>query len=131
MRSVDIDVGRLEASRPTVRHGITGVHDEVDQDLARVGSDAAGRRVGADDKLRLLAHQASQHRLHVTDRDRQVQWDGRADLSSREGQQLGGQSRRPIGGATNRVHAVPKLVCGRQRLSLQVLVQELSAATDG
>ena len=88
---VEIHFGCLDCECAAVRHGVTGVDDEVHDDLldlARVRFDEAWFRVHSENELYVLSNEPSKHLLDLSQNDVDFQDPWFDDLLATESQQL-------------------------------------------
>ena len=94
-----LGVHGLDGELSTCGHGIARVDGEVQNhllELARVGPDVARVRREGRPERDVLADQAAEHLLHILNHIVHVQHDGLEHLLAAEGQQLPGETSRPL-----------------------------------
>ena len=93
-------VGDLDGQPAAVRHGVAGIERQVEHGAFHLGRVGQGvPQAAGDDGLDLdaLAERAAQHLGHVLHLPAQIHHPGLQWLAAREGEQLAGQRRGPIG----------------------------------
>ena len=102
----------LDEQAAAGRHGVAGVHGQVEQDLLHVAGICQHCRAGHDARLErdVLADEPAQHVLHPADHLAEIEHPDLEHLPAREGEELAGQG----GGALRRgqdlVHVRPARV---------------------
>jgi len=124
----ELDAGRRDLERPAVRHGVPGVHGEVEQhlrELVRVRHDrphAGAERRGEGDPL---ADRARQELLEVRDHLVQGQHLRAEELLARQGEELARDADGPVRRLDDPLEALPRArVAGRELAQEEVGVPE-------
>ena len=96
---IQVGVRSFNRKLAALRHGIAGIHGQVDDDLLdlpTVGLDPPQVGLRNRHQLDVLADEASEHFLQIRDHRIQFQYLGSENLASAEGQQLAREARRPL-----------------------------------
>ena len=93
IRFIQFDVGGFNDQSPAFRHGVSGIHDEVQNDLLdlpRIGLHLPETRSGERHNIDVFTDQAMKHFVHIGDDAVEIQLLRHQHLSAAEGQQLAG-----------------------------------------
>src|SRR5579864_323865 len=91
---VDEKVLRFDSQLAAERHGVTGVHGEIEEDLfelAGVGLNAAERVAKAQAEFDIFANQAAKELAHVGDEFVEIEDLGLKNLHAAESEHLAGK----------------------------------------
>src|SRR6266852_1981429 len=122
---VDNRVLRLDGQRAPYRHGVAGVHGQVQQhllELSGIRFYAPERVTQSKTKLNVFPNQPSQELAHLSDQLIHVQNFGLEHLHPAESKHLAGQRSGPVGGFQNLLGVAVEKVPGSQAVEEQFTV---------